>query len=142
LFEVPDCDLAHICQLKDQVQIIVTVVVYHLVEFGNVRMVELGPDFDLTVHFVKVVDHLHLASFVVSNRTLTSERWLVHHFHGELSNLFGVENRFKGINFSLRLGFFKSGMVRLELGHSFSSVLKTDHAFDLAVRTPTNVVAD
>ena len=111
-----------------------TIIVDHLVELCYIRMVKLRPYFDFTVYFVEVVDHLHLASLVVADCSLASKRWFVHHFHGEFCNLIGIENRALELAaFSLLLSFFNSGMIGLELSHSLSAMLKTNHTLYLAV---------
>ena len=93
LLEVPDSDLTEISKLDDQVQVVMVVVIDHLVKLCDVRVVKLRPDLNLVVHLIEIVDHLHLALLVVSDRSLASQCWFVHHFHREFCNLIWVKDR-------------------------------------------------
>ena len=39
LLEIPGCDLSQVCHLKNQVKIVVIVIIDHLIQLGHVRMV-------------------------------------------------------------------------------------------------------
>ena len=47
-------------------------------------MIQLGPNFDLSLHFVIIVNHLHLAIGVVPDCSFSLQRRLVHNFHRKL----------------------------------------------------------
>lgn len=47
LLEVPSCDLAQVGHFKDEVQIVMIIVVNHLIELGDVWVIQLRPEFDL-----------------------------------------------------------------------------------------------
>ena len=88
LLEVPRSDLAKVGHLKDQVQIIVVVVVDHFVELGDIRMVQLSPKLNLCVHLVQVVDHLHCAGTIVPDGPFSLQSRLMHHLHCKFNELF------------------------------------------------------
>ena len=52
LLEVPSCNLAQVCHFKDEVQIVMIIVVNHLVQLGDVWMIQLRPELNLCVHLV------------------------------------------------------------------------------------------
>ena len=47
-------------------------------------MIQLGPNFDLSLNLVIIVNHLHLAISVVPDRSFSLQRGLMHDFHREL----------------------------------------------------------
>jgi len=47
-------------------------------------MIQLGPNFDFSLHFFIIVNHLHLAVGVVPDCSFALQRGFVHYFHREL----------------------------------------------------------
>ena len=90
LFEVPGRYLAKVSHLKNQIQIVMVVIVDHLVKLGNVWMVQLGPQLDLIVDLVKIIYHLHLALGIVPDGSFPFQGGLVHHLHGKFSHILHI----------------------------------------------------
>ena len=88
LLEIPRSDLAKIGHLKDQVQVVMVVVVDHFVELGDIRVVQLSPKLNLCVHLVQVVDHLHCAGSIVPDGSFSLQSRLMHHLHRKFYELF------------------------------------------------------
>ena len=50
-------------------------------------MIELGPEFNLIVNFIEVIDHLHFSVFIVANGAFSFQCRLMHHLHGKFDEL-------------------------------------------------------
>jgi len=78
---IPFCNLTHVCKFKNNVEIIMLIVIDYFIELDKIRMMYRCPVLNFVVNFVQLSYHFHLAFVSIGHSSLLFQSWFMHHFH-------------------------------------------------------------